>query len=286
MHPEALLKALDQTTFNWLEYLELLALRHHMKRIVRFTAAYSQLNTLKILAEELALHAQIAPFHLEPVFANGLCDQFSRIAPGAPEPGQEGVIFFGSEPDIERAISLESNGCSALETARHYGYPECCAANYEKRIQGGEEIWIDSFLKDITQFEILPWQMNRAGRLFAPYLSILPDYFPCSCYCKPSLSLAAAYEVILRAEGLHGLLELVKTHLARPLLLFEGCLYWMESKHKPRHEQEFHSHVIATLPFKGINLPYSELTISQSGRGLFIAECQRTDQNAKLVFFE
>lgn len=239
------------------------------------------------LAEVLGLNSCLAPLHMVPRFDTALNDHFFSLAPGFPEDDQEGILFIGSPGEAERAIYMEEHGCDSHEAARIYGYPSCCAQAYLERVQKKGSFWVESFLSDLNGIIRAPWQMNRMGRLFAPGLSLLPDYFPCSLHCKGSLALALSYEALLEETGLGILKQQVKEHLARPVLCHSGCLYWLEPIEQGYSPFDCLSlRVLQRLPFSGSACDADILNIADTPDGLLIKENGLIDRNANLILFE
>ena len=207
---DELLRALLDERLEWTDFLELLAVRAGRKSVVRLTGQPDRLEELSRLAQMIDLPCAVAPLHLEGVFVTSLRDRFSRLRPGFPGAGEEGILFIGREEGISRALDMEGEGCPPDAAARLYGYPQCCARVYQNRIQNGQCPWVDSFLAEVRGVAHFPWQMNRMGRLFAPYLSILPDYFPCSPRCAESLNMAESYADLLHEAGLSMLEKLIR----------------------------------------------------------------------------
>ncbi|MDE5831562.1 MAG: hypothetical protein K2H64_00995, partial [Desulfovibrio sp.] len=159
-------------------------------------------------------------------FASGPADRFSRIESGYPSEEREGAVFIGERRYIEQAIGLELDGCDPAETAHLYGYPSCCAEAYRDRIQAGDCSWLDAYFDGVENGASLPWEMNRFGRLFSPYLSLLPDYFPCSARCEESLALGRLYGSVLLETGLEVLYGFAKDFLSRAVGVKEGRVSW------------------------------------------------------------
>ena len=271
------------------ECLEILAVAYGRKKIVRLTGNRQRLKLLEALMQRIPIHCLIAPFHLEPVFSGALGDHFGRVAQGEPQGEKEGALFAGPQALIEAAANMELHGCDAEEAAELYGYPLCCARNYERAIQHGA-YWADSFLAGTRGTTRAPWLMNRFGRLFAPYLSLLPDYFPCHITCAPSLALAQEYLTMLEQEALGVLAEHAKIHLARTVLRHGGCLYQVsrpEGKNK-----ETAVTVLAAWPYAGQALDATVLLLRLEGKEISVSipgktsSAGETDRAAVCLIFE
>jgi hypothetical protein len=261
----------DRITFT--ECLEILAVIRERKRVARLTGDRARLADLNDLARDLGWPGAAAPFHLERTFANRLGDAFCRLVSGPPPPGRDGVFFIGRPDAITAAVEMEARGCPAEEAARLYGYPPCYARKYETKIQHGE-FWVKSFLDGLGGIVRAPWIMNRFGRFFAPYLSILPDYFPCHLRCDASLALGQAYLDILREAGLDAWGELAKSHLARPMLHYDGGLYLVrpETESEPTPDgQPLRVEVLSVWAYAGCPLPAPELAIRLTAAGLAVS---------------
>lgn len=221
------LEAYANDLLSFTEALELIAATRHHKRLVRLTGLRSRLDALTQVMHKAAIHWRIAPLHLIERFQTPLGDSFASIQKGEPQEGEVGILFAGEPTTVAAAIEVETNGCAATEAAAIYGYPTCCAVSY-KQIQHGR-FWVDILLNDIGAVTCAPWGMNRFARLFPPYLSILPDYFPCSLRCEGSIALAKAYTKMLSENGeLSGLLVPLEQHLSRPVLHYGGALYQLD----------------------------------------------------------
>ncbi len=220
-----ILEALAGKRLEFTEALELLALAGGLKKVARFTGTARRLARLDNWLEALAWPHALAPFHLETAFKTGLGDRFSRIAPGPPTARRHlGVCFIGEASATRAAVDLEISGCPAAEAAKLYGYPACCAENYETEIQHGRP-WPESFLSGTQGLGEAPWPLNRFGRLFSPGLAALPDYFPCRLHCAASLALAQDYLALLRDLKLFSLITLIQEHLSRPILHLAGVIH-------------------------------------------------------------
>jgi hypothetical protein len=171
-----------------------------------------------------------------------------------------------------------------------YGYPQCCAQNYEANIQHNA-YWVDSFFAGVSGVARISWLMNRMGRLFAPYLSMLPDYFPCNVTCADSLRLAEEYAALLEVAGLTLLRDLAKEHLARPVLKHAGCLYWL----RPIQEGELNGEgtpivvqVADAIAYAGTRLEIDTLTLVRKPGGLAVLEaashCDGNTDTVLLLF--
>ena len=289
MYLDELLRALLDERLEWTDFLELLAVRAGRKSVVRLTGQPDRLEELSRLAQMIDLPCAVAPLHLEGVFVTPLRDRFSRLRPGFPGAGEEGILFIGREEGISRALDMEGEGCPPDAAARLYGYPQCCARVYQNRIQNGQCPWVDSFLAEVRGVAHFPWQMNRMGRLFAPYLSILPDYFPCSPRCAESLNMAESYADLLHEAGLSMLEKLIREHLARPVLRHAGCLYLLHPLRdalSSGNGEDLHVRVMDVFPYAGPAVESPELTITCGPGGLALRETGKTDGAAALMLFE
>lgn len=272
---------------EWTEFLEMLALLAGEKNVVRFTGNQQRLRELGDLAERLNLPFALAPLHLENIFNNSLKDSFCRLVPGYPTGVEEGILFLGAEKYLAASIDLEESGCQAKEAARLYGYPQCCATKYEKSIQNGKYTWLDSFLENLRGIQSFPWPMNRFGRLFAPFLSSLPDYFPCSPTCGESLRLAKNYYSLLQRYGMPQLADLVQRHLAQPVLKHGGCLFLLMPLYdKPYTGTELKVMARDVYAYAGTPPENVQLTLHFDSDGIFLCETGIKDSQAILLLFE
>ena len=273
MVSNVILQAFLDDGISFTECLEILAVACGRKKIVRLTGNRQRLKALKAFMQRISIHCHIAPFHLELMFSRPLGDCFVRAAHGLPHGEEEGVLYAGAPTLLEAAVEMELQDCTAKEAAELYGFPQCCARNYEHTIQQGE-YWVDSFLADVRGLVHAPWLMNRFGRLFSPHLSMLPDYFPCHATCAPSLALAKEYLDMLEQEGLGTLAELAKNHLARTVLYHTGCLYMVSP---PKDEEaETSVAVLAVLPYAGQALDTTALNIRRRGEDIFVSTSEKT----------
>lgn len=248
MVSNVILQAFLDDGISFIECLEILAVACGRKKIVRLTGNEQRLKDIEALMQRIPIHCLIAPLHLELMFSRPLGDCFVRAAHGLPHGEEEGVLYAGAPTLLEAAVEMELHDCTAEEAAELYGFPQCCARHYEHTIQQSE-YWVDSFLAGVRGMVHAPWLMNRFGRLFAPYLSMLPDYFPCHINCASSLALAGRYRDMLEQEGLSVLAELAKRHLARTVLHHAGCLYLVNTPEDEREEQAVR--VLAVWPYAG-----------------------------------
>jgi hypothetical protein len=260
----AILRAYLHENIGFTDLMELLAVVLGKKSVARFTGLPETLERFSSLMREINISFKIPPIHLETQYENTIYDTFSKLSPGHATDMEEGILFAGDPDSIQKAIDLETNGCPADKTANLYGYPDCCAQNYENNIQR-KVYWTDSFFRSSKPIENGSWMMNRLGRLFSPYLSILPDYFPCSFKCSKSLKLSEEYSSLLETAGLSSLLDLAKEHLSRPVLRHAGCIYWLRPFQKPLFFEEgepFEAEVMEVLSYEGIRLSGGALTLS------------------------
>jgi hypothetical protein len=271
------LKAFCEDLLSFTSCLELLAVLNDLKRVARLTGPVEDLITLQQSLKNTNLTLCIAPFHLEASFSNLLEDTFVRVVPGLAKGGMEGILFAGkARACVDAAIALESEGSPAGQAADLYGYPPCCARNYENAIQHGRH-WVASFLRGMRGILRAPWPMNRFGRIFAPYVSLLPDYFPCHIACQSSLDLAWKYKEMLQRGGLAPLLDMAKTWLSRPVLHHDGCLYLVEAlPGNTIGDKAFNVRIISTIAYAGqrlekdilaLDFDDGELTIRNSATG-------------------
>ena len=265
-----ILEAFERRRLAFYEALELLALTAGLKQVVRLTGTTRRLNSLAGWLKSLGLGSRVASFHLETVFSTGLGDCFSRLAPEPPAGRQAGVIFIGEPQIAEAAEELERNGCPAGPVAELYGYPKCCAENYETDIQGGH-YWLESFLRGLTGFAAAPWPMNRFGRLFQAGLTALPDYFPCRLDCAASLELSGRYLAMLRDFKLSALVEMMADYLRRPVLHQAGVVYQVRAALDQDWElRPFEAEVLSAWSYGGKSLPATRLFIRPQGRGISV----------------
>jgi hypothetical protein len=256
---EIVLRAFLVERLSLTSCVEVMAVLHGIKRVARFTGRVKELAALMELLRLTGLRGKIAPVRMERIFGTGLSDTFCRVVPDTAGDDDESVLLVGEERAVDSAVDHEMNGDSAVEAAELYGYPACCARNYEQKIQHGHH-WVSSFLSGLQGLARAPWHMNRFGRLFAPYVSLLPDFFPCHISCTASMALAREYADMLKQRGLSLLLESLKTCLLRPVLRHEGCLYLLELLPDSRFDAESAAvRVLSSIAYAGE--PLSDTTL-------------------------
>jgi hypothetical protein len=271
-----LLRALADETLDFTECLESLAALCGRKKMLRFTGRVERLECLSELMESIDLPHVIAPLHLRTDFTTPLGDTFSRIQEGSPKHDETGILFAGQSETVQAALAIERGGCPSAEVAALYGYPPCCATAYEFIRQG--TFWADIFLRDALGIMRVSWLMNRFARLFSPFLSMLPDYFPCSLHCHESLALAQSYADTLEENGLPTLLEAARQHMLRPVLRYAGCLYQLEIQGGTSLEKNLSvkdglgldADILAVWPYSGQPLLTQHLTLEQQDGKLHI----------------
>lgn len=277
----ALLTAFEDDTLEWTDFLEILAVLKNLKKLARVAGSLEKIEKCEQLAFKLGLSSQLAPFHFKNEFSTHLHDNFGRVESGFPGILDKGFLFIGRNIGAKPPLDLSDGANLAKTAAKLYGYPSCCASAYQNYIQSGEKLWLDVFLAGLKGVVSAPWRMNRIGRLFAPWLSLLPDYFPCSVFCKESLLLACEYEKLLNGEFLC-LADALRQHLMHPVLRHGGCLYWLqENRLKPS------SYIVLGSIACGKATPIADgaiLTIEKADE-LRILETPVHDRNALLLIF-
>lgn len=272
---------------EWCDFLELLAVLMGEKKFVQISGSVKRLEMLSSLAHTFDLYWAIPPIHLETIFDTSMGDSFFRYAPGKPENDAEGIIFIGDKSTIIYMIDMKNKGFSDKEAANLYGYPSCCANIYKNNIKNGNKTWVDSFLENIHGVKILPWQTNRLARIFTPYFSCIPDYFPCSPFCEASIRLAKIYFSLLQRLKLYNLAALVKKHLSQPLLRYKGCIYLLNKIATDKLTNcKLTVKVDGVNPYIGTPITNKELNLHCTSEGIFIQEINQFDPQGILMLFK
>jgi hypothetical protein len=200
--------------------MEFFALFAGLKPVVRITALSSDLSIIENSMQPFVDHIERSPLALAKVYANDLGDKFYKLVSGPASKFDLLVAYFGVVDKVEEAIHAEITGCDDQTTAMTLGYPSCCASNYTTIKQG--QHWIHSYLKNVRGFSEASWRVNKIASLFPPYLTLLPDYFPCSVECKLTLHLAHVYHGILMEQGLGEIEKLLNAHLTGLTIIAGG----------------------------------------------------------------
>lgn len=201
-------------------FMEFLALFTGLKPVVRLTGSPASLTVIEEAMRPFVGDIERSPLGLVKVYANDLSDAFYKVVSGSPDEFDLMVTYVGEPDRVAEAIHAETTGCDDEETARTLGYPVCCARNYAA-IKAGEH-WINSYIGSSRELTIAPWQANKIAYLFAPGLTLLPDYFPCSVSCRSSWQLARAYHETLCAQKLPEIESAVNAHLTGVAIVAAG----------------------------------------------------------------
>lgn len=220
-----LLELLDSEVIKFAEFLELLAHVHGHKTIVRLVADSLRCEALLQFLAKTGLEHRVSDFCLRAEFSTGLGDTFQRVDPSR-SLDADFVVFVGAPAMTAEAHAMELQGADAGSCARAYGYPACCATSY-LGVQEGTP-WVVPFLEGLAPVSWHDWRMNRLASLFPPYLTVIPDFFPCSIRCPSTGALSLEYEQLLLSVGLSELRDLVAAELRRPLLVHDGWIYRFE----------------------------------------------------------
>ncbi|MDR2457388.1 MAG: hypothetical protein LBD41_02780 [Clostridiales Family XIII bacterium] len=285
-----ILQAYLNDMIEFTNLMELFAFLSGIKSVIRFTGLPNELQNYASIVCRLNLFYKIPPIHLKTIYQNSIFDSFTEIVSGFPAKDEFGLLFVGSPEHIDRAIDLENSGCPAHEAALLYGYPKCCADNYEKNIQH-DIFWLNSYFEKAPCIDSISWKINRIGRLFEPYLSILPDYFPCSVNCEKSLSLANEYCSLLEQRNLSPLIKIIREHLARPVLIHEGCIYWLHPLQDTfinREDKSFMVKILKTIAYDGSPISMDTLLLKRKNNYLIVNNSEsggKISASTKLLLF-
>ena len=204
-------------------FIEFLALKVGFKNVVRLVVNETTYLIIDNLCKRHGITCLKSDFGLKLSFSTNLLDSFYEITTSDCQDSDCFVIFCGSKNSVSEACVIERDGCNSDETARIYGYPKCCAQNYQ-RIQDGEH-WIIPYLTNVSAPGPYSWMNNKLAYLFQPHLTIFPDYFPCSIDCLETHRLASKYSTSMENLGLGSLLKIVKNSLTLPILVHGGYIY-------------------------------------------------------------
>ena len=220
---EDLLILLDKGLIEFKSFIEFLALQHGQKNVVRLVVDEPTYLVLEKLCKKHGIAFLKSDFNLKLAFTTSLLDTFYEITSADNPDSDRFVIFCGNKETAIEACSVERDGCDVEETARIYGYPKCCAQNYQ-RVQNGEH-WVVPYLTNASSTGPYSWLNNKVAYLFQPHLTIIPDYFPCAIDCEKTHNLAQRYASLLRDAGLHSILNIIRDSLRLPLLFHDGYIY-------------------------------------------------------------
>jgi len=205
--------------------MEFLALFAGVKPVVRLTGTPENLATLENALSPFVECIERSPMGLLKVYSNDLSDSFYKVVSGDTLDFDLMVTFFGKHDNVVEALRAETKGCDDQATARTLGYPVCCARNYAS-IKTGRH-WVSSYISGTHGIVNAPWQANKLAYLFAPGLTLLPDYFPCSVSCNDSWRLARDYHKVLCEQGLNDLESAVKKHLTGMAIILAGEILYV-----------------------------------------------------------
>ena len=224
-------------TDNQIEFhtlLECIGYAAGIKRVVRLCEKQDMALIIKDVCERHGLPVLCSRYGLKEAFSTGLSDTFYKITDINDPQCTRSVLFIGDAEWTEKAERVEGSGCDAMETAEMYSYPGCCAHNYRLIQQG--QYWLDCFLTNATTGFEFSWKCNKIAYLFAPYLTIFPDYFPCSPSCSGTEKLASDYEEVLRDYRMVELLDLIRLHLQGLTLVAGGEVVYIKQFNQVGHD--------------------------------------------------
>jgi hypothetical protein len=272
---------------NLVEFSLLLTNR---KQVVRLVGNVDLFMDLQRLASVINFTISKSPFMLETVRSTNLGDQFQISTEWNDSKDNDFVIYLGGEDAVLRAIEIESGDCSAEDTASVYGYPPCCATNYQL-ISDGKN-WIEALLGNSTELWY-DYRANKISSLFPPYLSLHQDYFPCSLDCVGSLEKCRSAEQSLKECDLAEMLPHIKDHLSGIFVLYDQTL-WFARKYLYDSVcttfSDFHSTGFIDLSDRGRTpLPPYSIVLSGEQFSINFADGGTSSQNmksgARLVIF-
>lgn len=206
-------------------FIELLGLIAGLKPVVRLAGSPDQLATIENALRPFVDHVERSPLGLVKVYSNRLSDSFYKAVSGSLSDFDLMVTYLGDSSKVAEAIGAETTGCDDEEIARTLGYPRCCAKNYAS-IKSGQH-WIGSYMRGTGGLIRAPWQANKIAYLFAPGLTLLPDYFPCSVFCQSTWQLAHCYHSVLCEHGFTEIERAVKQHLTGLAVVVAGELLYV-----------------------------------------------------------
>jgi hypothetical protein len=205
---------------------EMAALLNGIKRTVRIVLEPSELAYMTATLERLKLHWGLAPFGLATSRSTNLGDCWTFPVEHN-DPRLESLVVYAaldSPTTLELAFQYETEGSGELGAL--LGYPPCCITVYEEKFSEGVD-WVALLLEDRKSLcrakGPAPWAANKLAYLFDG-LSLLPDYFPCSLYCAGAASIGLAYRDCARSCGLEDLVEQAEQAMARPIVVWQGCM--------------------------------------------------------------
>lgn len=196
------------------------------KKVIRLVGKEELYTQLKIIANLMAWKCIKSDFMLQTVRSTSIGDAFQIGIDWDNNKHNDFVIYIGEKTAVFEAKTIESDECSALDTARIYGYPVCCGTHYQVISDGRN--WIKE-LFDNAQDIFYDYQSNKIASLFQPYLSLHQDYFPCSIDCVETLTKCHNAENALIECGLSELLPMIKSHLSGIYLLYNDVLWCSRS---------------------------------------------------------
>lgn len=215
-----LLLLYENQILEFKELLELIGYLTGIKKMIRLAGRSIKLASIEAYASQRGWSLVYLDMMLEENFANDLSDVFYNHVRISCKPSGLKIGFMGPADLVEGAIQNESGACDNAIAADLYGIPSCCAAQYN-HIQDGVP-WIDLFLKKTKILQQLPWNINKAASLFSPYLSFVPDYFPCSVDCYQSQAISLKYIDAFSSLNLERLTQIVRDHCKGLILSVAG----------------------------------------------------------------
>lgn len=234
--------------------MEFLALKSGVKSVVRITGDIEQLYRIENRLSTHGVYVQRSPLGLKKSYSTCLSDVFYSSVSASSSESELYISFFGNKESIDKAIQAEFFGNDDLETARILGYPSCCATNYASIREG--QHWVKPYFRGLHTICQVPWSANKIAYLFHPHLTLLPDYFPCSVFCRTSLFLSQQYHKLLLDFELTDIEAAIHDHLEGVALVACGEVIFA------KYSQNKGSHWIS------LNEPYHRLRFSPEDRVL------------------
>lgn len=176
-------------------FVELVALLHGSKDVVRFVVDSSMLDVVGRSATSLGLYMAVSEQVLSDVSVNLNGDRFQEWCQTRAI-GQR-AIYLSFSSDLAQSASRLDQAGDDIQLALLLGYPLCCVQAYNKRDYSSWWYDISYFTK---QRSSLCSSMNRLASLYSN-ASFLYDYFPCSFDCMSSLKIATANRALLLDHG-------------------------------------------------------------------------------------
>lgn len=176
-------------------FVELVALLHGSKDLVRFVVDSSMLDVVGRLATSLGLDMAVSEQVLSDVSVNLNGDRFQEWCKSRAI-GQR-AIYLSRSLDLAQSASRLDQAGDDTQLALLLGYPLCCVEAYSKCDY--HSWWYDISCSTTERFSLCS-SMNRLASLYSN-ASFLYDYFPCSFDCISSRKIATANRALLLDHG-------------------------------------------------------------------------------------